>query len=323
MKLEELVLNEAALNIGQLSKHPRYDFRVDVLLNKITKQEPVELVNGKTVVLQNDPQLVKVLTARDWDAFTSQFKGSFRDTDGNTVKLTQIQKTKEFGGEQAGKRLAKEDFAIEQLNAIIHKIKRETGSDSVAIVVGKNVYPNIVQATSTPGTPKSDFHLINKAGDAVVWISHKDGNSAKSFQQWSGITEAGIVDHAETKTFVSLVKQEIADQGLEDFPRGQTWGHPIRSPKLAKMAVFGVDFGKEFGINNVQLTIQGNVTLTPNENGEYVLSGDHVVYNGQVPKGDYAPYFMVRYLSDRSNFGIKYARMSISPLGSRKVHKVL
>jgi hypothetical protein len=323
MKLNEFILLEAALSIPQISKYPRYDHRVDVLVNKIISGEPFTLVNGQSIVIQPDEQQLEVLRARDWDTFKTEYKSSFTTKDGKTIPITQLQKTAEFGGEASGKRVSKENFAMEQLNSKIEEIKKETNSSTLTIMVGRKKYPNIVRARSTPGHPKSDFHLETADKQAVVFISHKDGKRPSDFQQWSGVTEPGIIDHPETQDFIKAIRRRVVRTKGKTFPTGQAWGRPIEDLNLMMRSMYGADFGGRFGINNVQIIIQGNVSLIPHQDGVYKLTGDIVHLNGQMVSPEYAPTFIVRYSSERINAGIKNARIGILPARGRKIHKII
>jgi len=327
MRARELIFENKELDEGpltgyQLTHHSRYDGRFDVIVDKITKGSPFELVSGGQVVLKKDPDIINLFKNRQWNDFKKIYKSYFEDVDGNKIHITSLKKTTEFGGVESGKFLAKENFAIADLNEKLQEIFSESGATSIDIKIQNNLYTNIVKAESTPKTPKSDFSLINADGEQVVWISHKDGTDAKGFQQWGGITGAESRDSAEVKEFVKLINAELENQNLTEFPRKQTWAVPLSNPELALKAVYGKDFGSNFGINNVQLVIQGLANLIPLKN-YYTLDSHRVLYNGQVPTDGYTPMLMVRYLSDRANLGIRFARASISPQDSRKIHKFL
>ena len=86
---------------------------------------------------------------------------------------------------------------------------------------------------STPGTPKSDFHLVDINGNEIVWISHKDGKTAKDFQQWGGISQAkepSVYSNEEVQTFVKDLKTAYPN-GL---PRETTLFRKIKNKQLTK-----------------------------------------------------------------------------------------
>ena len=87
------------------------------------------------------------------------------------------------------------------------------------------------------------------------------------------------------------------------------------SPKLKKLSLFGPDYGEEYGEDNVNALYQGNMKIVPGNNDTYKLEAHHVVYNGDIPTGDYEPVLYARFNGSRSgNHGIKDLRTSISPM---------
>ena len=124
------------------------------------------------------------------------------------TSISLLVKNHEFGGKGAGGSLQAEEAAIDDTrNAIEIAIKANKGP--LNIKCGRKIYKNIVGVQKTNGTPKSDFHLVNSEGEALIWISHKDGSKSKDFQQWGGISERKeplIFNHKETQKFISDLK---------------------------------------------------------------------------------------------------------------------
>jgi len=180
-----------------------------------------------------------------------------------------------------------------------------------------NKYYAVAGAATTPGTPKSDFHLLNNKGIEVVWISHKDGSKAKDFQQWGGMSaraEPEIASHPETQKFINDVKKEFG--GV--MPRATTVARPVKDKNLMGMSVYGNKYKSgKLGRQNVSILLQGPVKLVKSKN-YYELQSNHTSINGDIMTGDYAPVFMAIYKGDRNNFGVKGARFAIQPKASRK-----
>jgi hypothetical protein len=167
--------------------------------------------------------------------------------------------------------------------------------------------------------PKSDFSFVDTKGKAVGFISHKDGTSPKGFQQWSGTSQQNaneIYKHKETQDFIKTLKGMFPD----GMPNATTVGRKINSPKLKKMAVYGQDVGApRTGINNVDVLLQGTVKLKRTGSSYEVTSSIHTKSNGQPISGLYEPILLAVYKGDRSDHGIKGARITINPLGGRTV----
>ena len=75
-------------------------------------------------------------------------------------------KTSEFGGRGVGSGVSKENIELISLRKQIDAAKIADGVQSINIKVGDSVF-EVAGAESTPGTPKSDFHLIDISGKSV------------------------------------------------------------------------------------------------------------------------------------------------------------
>ena len=195
-------------------------------------------------------------------------------------------------------------------------------TDSIKIKISDEIY-NINYAASTVGTPKSDFHLIDIDGKETVWISHKDGKTPKDFQQWGGLSEKKepvINKHKESQAFINDIKTK--EYPNNDFPRATTLAREIEDHKLKNMSIYGNDFGKQFGRQNVTLLLQGNIKLVQSVE-HFVLESFHTHLNGEKMSPEFEPVFLAIYKGDRSDFGIKGVRVVIAPRGSRKITRYI
>ena len=104
------------------------------------------------------------------------------------------------------------------------------------------------------------------------------------------------------------------------MPNATTVGRKISSPKLKKMAVYGQDVGNgSTGINNVDIVLQGPLKLKKVGSYYQLTSSFNPKSNGQPISGLYEPILLGVYKGDRSDHGIKGARITINPLGGRTV----
>lgn len=214
---------------------------------------------------------------------------------------------------------AKEDAQLASLQKQIQDVLDKENLMELPLKVGNKIY-QVAGAATTPGTPKSDFHLLNLKGDEVVWISHKDGTRATHFQQWSGMSERAdrkVAEHPESKAFVQSVKDEVGNV----MPRATTLSRLIKDKRLVGLAVYGSDYGSKFGRQNVTVLLQGPVKLTK-VGDHYELQSNHTLMNGDAVTGDYAPAFMAIYKGDRSNYNVKGARFAVQPKASRKSRSI-
>ena len=320
----------ANLSLSEIRKRPG---RIETLVSKLIDGSSFETSTDKnfkanSIIVYEKNILSRVFVpkrSKDKD-FNDAIKFLTKDakaTDkifiGNGKKqipISNIIKNHEFGGKGAGGSLAAEDAAIKQTReAIEEAIKQNKGP--IKIRCGNQTYDNIVGVEKTQGTPKSDFHLIDSSGNAVIWISHKDGRTAKDFQQWGGISERKepeIFSHKETQQFISDLKK-VYPNGL---PPATTLFRHIKDDRLKKLAVYGNQYGKKLGEQNVTVLLQGPVSLSKHGN-VYHLNANHVHYNGDSVDGNgYDPVLMAIYKGDRSDAGVKGTRIVISPVGGRK-----
>lgn len=304
----------ASLNPTELGKRNN----IAIFLQRIRANKSFTIANngGKTVKI--DKVVAKMVSnVRDLEKFregrsivlpTSTPKGF--------INLTQLYKDSEFSG-RTQRTTAAEDKEVVSLTEQLKKVMDSTGTDSVNVKVGKNRY-TVTSVISTRGTPKSDFSFVDTQGNAVGHMSHKDGTNPRGFQQWAGTSqrvEPKIYAHPETQDFINTLKKMFPD----GMPPATTVGRKIKDPKLKKMAVYGSDYGSRPGVNNVDATLQGELKLVKRGSYYQVTASIHEDPNGANLTGGYEPIFLAVYKGDRSDHGIKSARITINPLGGRTV----
>ena len=298
----------------------KYDWRVEVFLRKYKskdkKERTFDLVNNKKLCFIYDPDVAKVVSRKNQVQLrTVRLLGE----DGNEYKLSDLEKSAEFGGKGAGSGTLKEDIELQRLIKQLNDIRKKQKTGTVPIEVGGKTGKtfNVADAITTPGTPKSDFHLVDDNGTEVVWISHKDGRTARDFQQWGGISktrEPTIFSHPETQSFINDLKKTYPD-GL---PRRTTLYRKIKDDKLKNFSVYGNQYGNEEGRQNVSILIQGPVKLQKSGN-VYKFVSNHVHYNGEKMTGEFEPVLTAIYKGDRNDGGVKGTRIVIMPIAGRKM----
>jgi hypothetical protein len=320
----------ANLSLSEIKKRSA---RIPILVTKLVEKTPFEISGSKTFVadslrVYNRNVLTNAFTPKKKD--DKQFKAAIDFlskkatssdkiviSDGlQEVAISQIVKSAEFGGKGAGGGLIKEERAQKDLQSEIDgAIKKNKGP--ISIKCGRILYTDIVGVEKTSGTPKSDFHLINTKGEAVIWISHKDGSTARDFQQWGGISERKepkVFNHPETQKFIADLKR-VYPKGL---PPATTVYRHIKDTTLKYYSVYGNMYGETLGEQNVTILLQGPPGLKKVGN-HYELTANHVHFNGDSVDGDgFDPVLMAIYKGDRSDAGVKGTRIVISPVGGRK-----
>ena len=296
-------LSEGTLAKSNLNKNPD---RLEKFIKKLENKEPFVLKDKTTPTLVIEPDLFWLKDLQ----LSRQLKSDYiLDINGQKIPLSTLQKTKEFGSTG---RTGTEKETI-QLNRLDELIKELGDGNPIDIKVGEKIYKNCIGVKNTPGTPKSDFEILDKNNQSVIFISHKDGTRPNEFGQWSGMTH--FLNYPEINTFVNDVRQKVG----KEMPRGTTFSRPIEDENLKNKACFGKDFDTtKFGINNVTCIIQGQVKLTKKGNF-YILEGDKMWLNGDTPSEKYTPSLMAIYKGQsRNDFQIFGARFSIYPESGRR-----
>ena len=237
--------------------------------------------------------------------------------------------------------LSKETLALNNINSKLDILKKK--HKAVRILLSDKFYQKS-QATAViikkfdkvDGTPKADFKIVDEDSEPFIFISHKDGKSAKDFQQYGGISDTDIRNHPEVVDFLNKIKSISTD--FAELPvGGREFAVPIKDPKLASLTIFGADFGGPFGLNNVHLVMQGDVILDPIKSdygdGCYTLNASgHVILNPALTgnklalseNDPYWPVLYVRYNEGKGgSYGFKNARIFIWPLDNNAVKRGL
>ena len=246
-----------------------------------------------------------------------------------SVTWTKIHKDSSFGGKQTTG-TEKEDIQLARLIKLINEAKDKIGEDSITVRFKGKSWKGIAGAESTPGTPKSDFHLTDVDGNAKVFISHKDGSGVKDFSQWGGISKKADGKNPADKGIISQDK-EVLDfvEAIQArfpvgsrFPRGVTLARKIRGRNLKNRAVYGPSYkaGAKGSIDNCDMLLQGTIDLKRHgKTKTFIISAsgsEHL--NGDTMTGQAAPVLMVMFKGvTREDFGIIGARFSIYPVGGR------
>lgn len=294
----------------------KYEWRVERFMQKYKAREPFQLVSGQKVFLVYEESKYNTIgRKRPAELLRLEFVDANSKT--RKYKLSSFKKTVEFGGkpEGGGSGVGIEMREINSINKQLDEIRSTTGERFVPIKLNGKVYP-VARCDKTPGVPKSDFSIFDANDQEIMWISHKEGSTAKHFQQWGGMTEPEIQSHPEAQEFIRQVQEKFPD----GIPPAMTVAKSIKDPQLKNMSIYGVAYGKGKPENrqNVSLVIQGPIKIRK-LGSTWHMVGNHTHENGEKITGEFEPVMMAIYKGDRSNFGVKGARFAIQPRGSRPV----
>ena len=299
----------AALSPNELSKRNNFT----VFVNRIK-------TNGYFTLNEGNGQKIQITQKFAYEFNTLQDLERYKDNRGTillptgvtgsgVVRLSQLYKDSAFVTRTQNTN-AKDDLQIISVREQLEKIKEKIGSDFVKLRVGNNTY-EVTEVESTPGTPKSDMNFIGKNGVRLGFCSLKDGATASAIQQWGGASvsrEPIIAAHPEVVAFVKTAREMFPTE----IPQGTTVAREITDPKLRMQGIYGSGYGGSLGINNVDVLLQGTVKINAINFTEYKITGSAMTHsNGSTLPPEYQPVLMAIYKGDRSDYGIKNARINL------------
>jgi hypothetical protein len=306
---------------------PGREGRGETLCKKLENKEEFVLYTGETIKFKYNPDTVAAIRYGLAEK-NNTLLNEVRLTSGNKqYKISELAKTPEFGGKGAGSGTRAEDAAltdiIEKLQKLLLKEKKP--------YINLDINGKVVQCAgfeSTFGTPKSDFHILDPKGNMVAWISHKKGTRAKDFQQYGGMVE--LAGAKELEAFVADVKADLKRNGSEGkLPMKTAYARKVNDKTLKMKTLFGKDY-KTSGpdsVQNINVLYQGVLDFKKTPNGKaYTITASHTVFHGEIPDGDYAPYYYVRPEQAKTQFGIQGGRFFIvsklTALGNRNTREI-
>jgi hypothetical protein len=301
----------SSLSIKELSKRNNFN----IFAKRIAIGQGFYLVGIDELVLLDKSILDKLTDLESLNYYKKQKSILLPTQDGKIIKLNSLYKDSEFSN-RTQNTTVKQDLEIYNLNNKLQEIKKNTNKHYVKVRVNNEIH-SVVSVVTSPFGYKSDFNFIDIDGKEIFFISHKYGNTPRDFQQWSGTSKRFqelIFNHPETKDFIKT----LLSTGSE-LPKATTIARKIKDSLLKQMAVYGIDFGNSFGLNNVNAVLQGNLYFKNIGDCYMLIASDNTINNPAVPYDNYEPVFLAVHKKDRSDHGIKNARITISPLGGRRI----
>lgn len=276
----------------------KYPWRVEAFLTKYKTKSPFQLTassGGGKITLLPQKQVMDVIQKQDARAASKLLLVS-ADKPPRAIKLQDLQKTAEFGGRGGGG--SSGGMTGEAVHGLLHRMHHldatyplhapaasERGElmvlqdingyilsqeGPIDVKVGNITVKNVYGANKVEGTPKADIALVTyntrlKKFQDSYFISHKLGNDAASFQQYSGVTtkadgsRSGSI--SQDKTVLKFLKKltTVYDRIVKKKER---FYMPITDEKLLGKAVYGPEFGSaQYTIDNIHMIAQGNPIL--------------------------------------------------------------
>ena len=311
----------ATLSIGELAKRNNFTIFRDRIRT-----------NGKFTISESNGKRVQITQKFAYEFNTLQDLERYKDNRGTillptgvtgsgVVRLSQLYKDSAFVTRTQNTN-AKEDLQIRSVREQLEKIKEKIGSDFIKLRVGNNTY-EVTEVESTPGTPKSDMNFIGRNGVRLGFCSLKDGATAGAIQQWGGASvsrEPLIAAHPEVTAFVEAARKMFP----KEIPQGTTVAREIADQKLRMQGIYGSGYGGSIGVNNVDVLLQGSVKINSINSTEYQITGSAMTHsNGSTLPPEYQPVLMAIYKGDRSDYGIKNARINLYSKSGRTKRQMI
>jgi len=189
---------------------------------------------------------------------------------------------------------------VSDLNEAIEKSSKTMGG--ITLSIEGYTFKNVIGCIPvTNGEPKADVVFVCRKDNTLYpdcYMSYKMGNSAKGFQNYSGLSEKSspyIFNHEETYEFYKMLSNMTENGVKKDVYQ------IIKDKKIIGMSVWGMGYGGAYGINNCHFIAQGEVSISGTS-----LKYTHSHKNGDFNfKKEYQPVFGARYATGRNNKGPK------------------
>ena len=338
---------------GELFK---YEWRVALFLKKYRDGSAFTTVDRRTVHLAFQQHIETLIKERN---LTVLGRTPLVTDTGHMVFLRDLQKTAEFGGRGAG--VGAPVATGERVHGLLHRqhsldpsyrlhvpAVTERGElmvmqdineyimnmgGPINISVNGQVLKNVYGANKVFGTPKADISLVSydttrKRFQDVFYLSHKLGNSAGEFQQYSGVTKqadgknmGSISQHPEVLEF----QRKLVNVHTRIVQNRERFYMELEDTTLVGRSVYGPLFGQsEHGVDNIDMIAQGNPVFRP-QGKLHVLTFSAAASSvspdiSHFRTGSYRAVLAARYAAERGFTveGTTYnnVRVLIMPIGS-------
>jgi hypothetical protein len=306
----------AKLSLKELQKRNNFY----IFAKRISIGQGFYVINSDKLVILHPNILENIADIKDLNKYKINNSIVLPTADGEVVRLNGLYKDSEFASRNQHS-TAKQDEQVFNLALMMDTIKEKTQKDYLPIKIINNIY-NVKTVKVLGDKSKADFCFTDIDGIDVGFVSHKDGISPQAFQQWSGTSkrfQEKIATHPETISFVSDLK-ELFKGGC---PRASTVARKINDPELKKIAVFGNNFGNALDKDNVEAVMQGELALKAGWEAFELFGSHYTIPNGELPLYGYDPVFMAVHKKDRADHWIQNCRVTINPIGSRKIKQFI
>ena len=203
---------------------------------------------------------------------------------------------------------------IDSINRTIQTLKK--GQPFIDLMVGDKGPLPAAAAIKTEGSNKSDCTIVDQKKNPLAYISLKGDSHFWGrwlrLMKWYSKPE-NLNNNPRFDFFLNSVK-EITGGTL--MP-GESFHIDTISEFVQKQIMYGVDFGKDRGVNNVDVILKGNPEILRYKDYN-VLTATRVYKNGEIPEQYEAPRLVIHYVSKGKRGGINNANIDSERAGSRR-----
>lgn len=331
-KAKQMVSPFNPLTIPDLRKDEN---RVLTFLKKVKDGEEFATTGSANVTIDKSQyDAIQRFMQSDGGKFPT--RGTKMEVNTSRGKLTipkDFLKTGEFGGKGQGSGTAAETLAMNHFNENLNKILQREGVPQIKLRINNRIVM-CAQMVKTEGKyqgyePKSDMTITDDNGNPVAYISHKAGTSAKSYQQYGGLSDKALPPKYRNNRIVKKFMQDVLKERPQGLKSGDSFYRPLTDNNLVRMMMYGPEHGGVPGISNVDEFHLGNMNLVGRGEGPYTINSIHKGTNGEIPTGDYSAVLFIRYQARRGDARaggevVKNARVGVFPLAkiSRTTKKI-
>tara|TARA_E500000318_G_scaffold67110_2_gene61927 strand:+ start:171 stop:1175 length:1005 start_codon:yes stop_codon:yes gene_type:complete len=309
------------LSHSDLTKRPD---RVKTFLDKVKNKKPFMVAGGSFII---DPKQYKEIS-KDFTKRGNRFTvtGKLNNKNATLTYPSDFYKSPDLGGVPVGKSTAAENKELARFKKELQAAKEKDGVFVIELDIGgRTVECADIISTPQAGSrfaPKADFSIVDSTNNQVAWISHKAGRSAKDFQQYGGLSKKGtngrLERNAEVGVFIDDLLNELADQDGA-LVSGDGFHRAVQSKEVINVSMYGYNFGKKRGINNVDEFHLGNMRLKGSR-GKYRIDSLHKGINGDIPKGKFKATYYCRFYNRNDSLIhgriISNSRIGVFPEGA-------
>jgi len=202
--------------------------------------------------------------------------------------------------------------------------------------------PQAYEDDKEPNKLKADIKMIDSHGNEVGWISHKaspprrktpkikkvsTAKPAIGFNQYARISSRNLKYSPDVVQEIEQFKRDVVKHApsSKEWPQKKTMWAPITLLQTKNEGIFGMNYGKKLGRDNVTVFGQGEPRIEEKDGIMYLKFSNFSALNGhqELFTDIYEPVFYVRSDSSMSSVvnGVKYKSLGFFIQPARFVSK--